>query len=132
MSALNAAHNSGLKVVFPNALIAGDVVITHMLYRLGLINDISVLFVNTLHLFEETLDFIDDIEKEYGFKGYTTMAEGISGDRIESKAMYDRVYGADLWKKDISAYDRICKVEPFQRGLKDLGAQVVITGRTRW
>merc|ERR1719281_1362298 len=47
-------------------------------------------------------------------------------------AMYDKIYGADLWKTNIEEYDRVCKVEPFQRGLKDLGAEIIITGRTRW
>lgn len=133
--ALKKAYESGKKVVFPNALIAGDTVITHLLSRLGYLEadkNIPVLFVNTLHLFEETLDFIEDIEKFYKFKGHISMAEGITGDRYEAKVMYDKVYGADLWKVDIEQYDKVCKVEPFQRGLKDLEAEVIITGRTRW
>jgi hypothetical protein len=36
--------------------------------------------------------------------------------------MYDNLYGADLWKYDISKYDEVCKVEPFRRGLSDLNA----------
>merc|ERR1712003_419140 len=41
-------------------------------------------------------------------------------------------YGADLWKEDIDEYDRVCKVEPFQRGLKTLKTDCMINGRTRW
>jgi 3'-phosphoadenosine 5'-phosphosulfate sulfotransferase (PAPS reductase)/FAD synthetase len=67
MDAIKQAVDSGAQVVFPNALIAGDVVMTHLISRLGLFEKIPVLFVNTLHLFEETLDFIDVIEKEYKF-----------------------------------------------------------------
>jgi len=95
MNALQIATSSNSKVVFPNALIAGDAVITHLLSRLNLLKEVPVLFVNTLHLFDETLDFIEDIENHYEFKGHTTMAQGI-GDRDASKAMYDEVYGADL------------------------------------
>lgn len=132
MNALQIATSSGSKVVFPNALIAGDTVITHLLSRLNLLKEVPVLVVNTLHLFDETLDFVDTMEDHYGFKAHTTMAKGISGDRETSKAMYDEVYGADLWKKDITQYDKVCKVEPFKRGLDELGAEIIITGRTRW
>jgi len=40
--------------------------------------------------------------------------------------------GADLWKEDIDQYDKVCKVEPFQRGLKTLETDCMINGRTRW
>ena len=48
------------------------------------------------------------------------------------KAAYDKKYGADLWKEDIEQYDKICKVEPFQRGLKTLETDCMVNGRTRW
>lgn len=134
MNAITKAVETGAKVVFPNAMIAGDCVITHLLDRLGYLNNktVPVLFVDTLHLFPETLTLMDDIMKTYNFEGHITMAEGINGKGAEAKEMFDKVYGADLWKTDISQYDKVCKVEPFQRGLKDLGAEIIITGRTRW
>ena len=88
--------------------------------------------MNTLHLFDETLDFVEEMEEFYGVKTYTTMAKGVQGDRQQSKEMFDDLYGADLWKYDISKYDEVCKVEPFRRGLSDLNAEIMITGRTRW
>jgi phosphoadenosine phosphosulfate reductase len=129
---LKLAVASGKKVVFPNALIAGDAVITHLLYKYELLPKVSVLAVDTLHLFPETLDFLKSVEDAYGFKAHISMAEGITGYGAEAKAMYDKKYGADLWQTNIEEYDRLCKVEPFQRGLKTLGAEVIITGRTRW
>lgn len=48
------------------------------------------------------------------------------------KEAYDKRYGANLWKEDIEQYDKVCKVEPFQRGLKTLGTDCMINGRTRW
>merc|ERR1719460_2129508 len=48
------------------------------------------------------------------------------------KAAYDAKYGADLWREDIEQYDKVCKVEPFQRGLKTLNTDCMINGRTRW
>jgi hypothetical protein len=85
MDAIQQAVDSGAQVVFPNALIAGDVVLTHLISRLGLFENIPVLFINTLHLFEETLDFIEEIEGHYGFQGHVSMAEGITGDRYTAK-----------------------------------------------
>ena len=113
-------------------MIAGDVVITHLLSRLNLIKQVPVLIVNTLHLFDETLDFVEDMENEYGFKSYQTMAKGVTGNRSNAKENFDQIYGADLWQQDIEKYDEVCKVEPFRRGLSDLGAEIIITGRTRW
>ena len=48
------------------------------------------------------------------------------------QAAFDKKYGANLWKEDIDEYDRVCKVEPFQRGLKTLNTDCMINGRTRW
>lgn len=55
VESLKKAVDSGKKVVFPNALIAGDAVITHLLYKSGLLKSVPVLAVDTLHLFPESL-----------------------------------------------------------------------------
>lgn len=117
--------------VFPNALIAGDVVITHLLSRLDYLKTgkVKVMFVDTFHLFPETLEFAKELEEYYGFKGEVFCAEGVPcGD----KAAFDEKYGADLWREDIEQYDKVCKVEPFQRGLRTLETDVMVNGRTRW
>jgi len=49
----------------------------------------------------------------------------------ENFAEYDKKYGANLWKEDIEQYDKVCKVEPFQRGLKTLNTDIMINGRRR-
>ena len=51
---------------------------------------------------------------------------------VADKDGYDTKYGADLWKEDIEQYDKVYKVEPFQRGLKTLGTDCMINGCTRW
>lgn len=132
IEAMTQAVNSGKKVVFPNALIAGDCVINYLLFKANLLSKVEVLAVDTLHLFPETMPFLAEMEKAYNFKAYKTMAVGVTGEGAEAKANYDKMYGADLWQTNIEEYDRVCKVEPFQRGLKDLGAEIIITGRTRW
>jgi len=49
-----------------------------------------------------------------------------------NKALFDKRYGENLWREDIEQYDKVCKVEPFQRGLKTLNTDCMINGRTRW
>jgi len=131
MYALKISCENYGKAVFPNAMIAGDVVITHLLHRLGYLKDgkCKIMVVDTFHLFPETMEFLREIEDYYGFKAEVFCAEGVP---VGDKDAYDAKYGADLWKEDIEQYDKICKVEPFQRGLKTLNTECMINGRTRW
>ena len=117
--------------VFPNALIAGDCVITDLLGRLGYLKNgkVKIMVVDTFHLFPETMEFLKTLEEKYEFKAEVFCAEGIP---VGDKAAFDKRYGANLWKEDIDEYDRVCKVEPFQRGLKTLETACMINGRTRW
>lgn len=129
MYALKLAVENHDNPVFPNAMIAGDCVITHLLHRLGYLKDgkVKIMVVDTFHLFPETMEFLKEIEDAYDFKADVFQAEG-----CVDKAEYDKKFGADLWQVDIEQYDKVCKVEPFQRGLKTLETDVMINGRTRW
>jgi len=131
MFALKIACENYGNAVFPNAMIAGDCVITHLLHRLGYLKDgkCKVMVVDTFHLFDETMAFLNEIESYYGFKAEVFNAEGVP---LGDKAAYDQKYGANLWKEDVEQYDKVCKVEPFQRGLKTLKTDCMINGRTRW
>ena len=131
MFALKIACENYGNAVFPNAMIAGDVVITHLLHRMGYLKDgkAKVMVVDTFHLFPETMEFLREIEDFYGFKAEVFCAEGVP---VGDKEAYDKKYGANLWKEDIEQYDKVCKVEPFQRGLKTLNTDCMINGRTRW
>eukprot|EP00531_Pseudo-nitzschia_arenysensis_P010239 CAMPEP_0116132374 /NCGR_PEP_ID=MMETSP0329-20121206/9509_1 /TAXON_ID=697910 /ORGANISM="Pseudo-nitzschia arenysensis, Strain B593" /LENGTH=429 /DNA_ID=CAMNT_0003626875 /DNA_START=48 /DNA_END=1337 /DNA_ORIENTATION=- len=132
MYALKISCENYGNAVFPNAMIAGDVVITHLLSRMGYLKDsdkCTIMCVDTFHLFPETMEFLKEIEEFYGFKAEVFCAEGIP---VGDKGAYDKRYGADLWKENIEEYDRVCKVEPFQRGLKTLETDCMINGRTRW
>lgn len=131
MYALKISCENYGNAVFPNAMIAGDVVITHLLGRMGYLKDkkCKIMCVDTFHLFPETMEFLKTIEGHYDFKAEVFCAEGVP---VGDKAGYDAKYGADLWKEDIEQYDKICKVEPFQRGLKTLKTDCMINGRTRW
>ena len=52
-----------------------------------------------MHLFDETLDFVEEMEEYYGVKTYTTMAKGVQGDRI-------RAYRRWNYAKDKGLTDR--------------------------
>jgi len=129
MGALKLAVEGFSNPVFPNAMIAGDTVITHLLHRLGYLSSgkCTVMCVDTFHLFPETMEFLKDIEKAYDFKAEIYQAQDCA-----DKSVYDAKYGANLWQINVEEYDRVCKVEPFQRGLKETGCNVMINGRTRW
>mmetsp|Transcript_40151 Transcript_40151/g.48654 ORF Transcript_40151/g.48654 Transcript_40151/m.48654 type:complete len:447 (+) Transcript_40151:64-1404(+) len=128
IQSLKTACENFEHVTFPCALIAGDVVILELLNKAGLLTNgkCKIMFVDTFHLFPETIEFLAQKEKEYGFKAEVFQAEGCA-----DKAEYDKKFGADLWKENIEEYDRLCKVEPFGRGLKTLNTQAMVNGRRR-
>jgi len=137
MFALKTSCENFENPVFPNAMIAGDCVITHLLGRLGYLESgkCKVMVVDTFHLFDETVPFLKELEENYNFKAEIFGPEGIpvpNNPDGENKALYDKKYGENLWREDIEQYDKVCKVEPFQRGLKTLKTDCMINGRTRW
>merc|ERR1719387_2994225 len=79
MFALKTSCENFENAVFPNAMIAGDCVITHLLGRLGYLQDgkCKVMVVDTFHLFDETIPFLKELEEHYGFKAEIFGPEGI-------------------------------------------------------
>merc|ERR1719453_1007740 len=128
LEALTLAADNFEKAVFPNAMIVGDCVITHLLGKLGYLESgkVKVMVVDTFHLFDSTMPFLDSLEKKYNFK-----AEIFGPADCEDKDVYLKKFGDKLWVADVEQYDKICKVEPFQRGLKTLNTDVMINGRRR-
>ena len=128
LEALTLAADNFERAVFPNAMIVGDCVITHLLGKLGYLESgkVKVMVVDTFHLFDSTMPFLADLEKKYKFK-----AEIFGPADCENKDVYLKKYGDKLWVADVEQYDKICKVEPFQRGLKTLNTDVMINGRRR-
>merc|ERR1719460_823150 len=131
MFALKTSVENFENPVFPNAMIAGDCVITHLLAKGGWLENgkCKIMVVDTFHLFDETLPFLKTMEEKYKFSADVFCAEGVP---LYDKAGFDAKYGVNLWKEDIEQYDKVCKVEPFQRGLKTLNTDCMINGRTRW
>jgi phosphoadenosine phosphosulfate reductase len=128
MWALEHAVENFENPVFPNAMIIGDCVITHLLHRLGFLETgkVQIMCVDTFYLFDETYEFLEEMEEFYNFNANVFQAEGCA-----NKAEYEDKYGKELWKRDVEQYDKICKVKPFQRGLKTLKTDIMINGRRR-
>ena len=86
MFALKTSCENFENAVFPNAMIAGDCVITHLLGRLGYLQDgkCKVMVVDTFHLFPETMSFLSEIEDHYGFKAEIFGPDGVpAGDKAD-------------------------------------------------
>ncbi|PSP16024.1 MAG: phosphoadenosine phosphosulfate reductase [Cyanobacteria bacterium QS_8_64_29] len=112
-------------LVQSSAFNADDMAITHMLYR-ELQRPVPVLFLDTLHHFEETLSFVERTREAYGLdlRTYKNL-------HANSRAEFAQQYGEALWESDVSRFHELTKVEPLQRGLSELGTLAWITGRRR-
>jgi phosphoadenosine phosphosulfate reductase len=99
--------------------------LTHMLYQ-ELNAPIPVIFLDTLHLFPQTLETAQKAEAFYGLNLHTYRAQGVS-----SRAEFAQRYGEALWEKDVDRFHQLTKVEPMQRALDELRVTAWITGRRR-
>jgi phosphoadenosine phosphosulfate reductase len=99
--------------------------LTHMLYQ-ELNAPIPVIFLDTLHLFPETLETASKAEAFYGLNLHTYQAQGVN-----SRAEFAERYGDTLWERDVDQFHYLTKVEPMQRALDELQVTAWITGRRR-
>jgi len=79
--------------------------------------DFRLFTVDTEFLFPETYSLMDRLEEKYGIsveKVYSTLAP------VEQ----ERVYGADLWKRNPDLCCNLRKVEPLRRKLGELSAWI--------
>jgi phosphoadenosine phosphosulfate reductase len=123
---LRRAAEQAQRPAFPCALIAGDIVILSLLASENLLGKIPVIFIDTFHLFPETHALLSQLEELYKFKAKVFRPAGFA-----TKDEYVKKHGSDLFLTDIDEYDRICKVEPFGRSLKELNVDAMINGRRR-
>ncbi len=126
LTTLTNAVNGRERPMFTTALIAGDNVILDALARAKLLDKVPIVFVDTYTLFPETLQHLEEVEKNYGFKAQVYHAADCA-----SKTEYLSKYGEDYWQRDIEQYDMLCKVEPMNRALKEQNSDCWINGRRR-
>ncbi|MEL6157906.1 MAG: phosphoadenosine phosphosulfate reductase [Cyanobacteria bacterium J06623_5] len=99
--------------------------ITHMLYS-ELAHPVPVIFLDTLHLFPETLQTAQRAQEIYNLDLHTYHAVG-----ADSREAFAERYGDRLWEQDVDRFYALTKVEPLARALDDLRVQAWITGRRR-
>jgi phosphoadenosine phosphosulfate reductase len=103
-------------------------VILDKMYRMGILEKIPVVTIDTLHLFPETYDLVAQIQGNYS----KSLKLHIYAPKGHSQCQeFDAEYGADLWTTDPDKYGQLTKVEPMERALKDLKVSALITGRRR-
>ncbi|MEM9485209.1 MAG: phosphoadenosine phosphosulfate reductase [Cyanobacteria bacterium P01_F01_bin.116] len=97
--------------------------LTHMLYH-ELQASIPVIFLDTLHLFPETLATAQKAKEFYNLDLHIYRATPTRKD-------FAAQYGARLWETDVVRFHDLTKVKPMEKALTDLNIQGWITGRRR-
>ncbi|CAO3679427.1 unnamed protein product [Rhizopus stolonifer] len=89
-------------------------------------HQVSLIFLDTLYHFKETLDLARRCQDTYSvpLKVYTPM-------NVTTTEEFEKAYGQKLWESDEDAYDYLIKVEPARRAYEELQVKSVITGRRR-
>lgn len=85
---------------------------------------IDLIFLDTLHHFQETLDLVDRVRSKYNPTIHVFKPQDAN-----SESEFARQFGENLWDSNDTLYDYLVKVEPAHRAYEALGVQAVITGR---
>lgn len=87
---------------------------------------VSLIFLDTLYHFQETLDLANRCVETYNvpLKVYKPVD-------CETTADFEAQHGQKLWENDEDAYDYLVKVEPSRRAYDELNVKSIITGRRR-
>ncbi|KAF4553246.1 Phosphoadenosine phosphosulfate reductase [Elsinoe fawcettii] len=89
--------------------------------------DIDLIFLDTLHHFDETLELVDRVKRRYPhLTVHVYKPEGC--DTVQD---FTSKHGEKLWESNEDLYDYIAKVEPAQRAYAELQVAAVITGRRK-
>ncbi len=116
---------------FPNGLAQTNSfsipVTIHMLYEeLQPHRRVPVIFLDTLHHFDETLATAERARQRYDLDLHIYRPIGTN-----NRADFAARYGEELWHRDIEQFHHLTKVEPLQRALQDIDVQAWVTGRRR-
>ncbi|GAM82483.1 hypothetical protein ANO11243_004630 [Dothideomycetidae sp. 11243] len=89
--------------------------------------DIDLIFLDTLHHFDETLDLVDKVKRRYPH----LTVHVYKPEDCDTAADFAARHGERLWESNEELYDYIAKVEPAQRAYSELQVSAVLTGRRR-
>lgn len=87
---------------------------------------VDLIFIDTLHHFPQTYELVEKIKAKYNptlhiYKPLDT----------ENEQEFAAKHGDTLWESNEDLYDFLVKVEPAQRAYRELGVNVVLTGRRK-
>jgi len=118
---------------FPNKLVQltsfgpTGMVVLHKLYQLGILSDVPVVTIDTLHLFPETYNFMNDVGARYKAMKLSVHSPNGFYDRPE----FDEHYSSNLWKTNPDKYAYLSKLEPMERAMEDMRPSALLTGRRK-
>lgn len=117
--------HDGKGVVFTSAWLASDNVIVGLLHDHfpEILKGMHLVGVDTLHLFDETHQVTDAVQKKYNKEAKIYKPKG-----LETREDFNAKFG-DCESLDHADFDFHSKVEPFQRALNELQKDILITGR---
>ncbi len=115
---------SGKGVTFASAWLATDNIVVHLLRKHFPEMQWSLLAIDTLHLFPETIAVAREVQEKYKIRARFFKPLG-----CETRADFERVHGGTAETINHADFDLHSKVEPYQRGLKELGKEILVTGR---
>ena len=88
---------------------------------------IDLIFLDTLHHFNETLDLVERVKEKYpDVHLHVYKPEGAN-----TAEEFRQMYGEKLWEANDNLYDYLAKVEPAQRAYSELQVKAILTGRRR-
>jgi len=114
---------SGAGVTFASAWLATDNIVVHLLRKHFPEMKWSLLGVDTLHLFPETHAVAAAVQARYGVAAALYKPVGCA-----TRADFEARHGS-AETLNHADFDLHSKVEPYQRGLKALGKDILVTGR---
>lgn len=85
--------------------------------------EVPVVFVDTGYLFPETYRYLDDLSQKLDVDLHRYVP-------LMTAAHQESLYGR-LWESDPKKYARLNKVEPMNRALRTLGAEIWVSGLRR-
>lgn len=88
---------------------------------------VDVIFLDTLHHFEETLSLVDRVRMRYPNNNVHIYKPA----GVETAEEFAKKHGERLWETNDTLYDFVAKVEPAQRAYHELNVRAVLTGRRR-
>ena len=101
--------------------------ILDMAAKSGVLEKMPVITIDTLHLFPETYELIEQVKDFYD----TEQVKSYRHKHTATLEEFNLSYGDKLFKGDPALYDFVTKIEPMKRALDELHAVAWITGRRK-